>query len=190
MASRPTAWQLMVLTASLTCALTACGSSNGGTGQPTDNRASATPTVPADVPSGYRPCEDIPQAVLSSEKLLDKTPDDSNASGGIKWRGCLWAQTDGYATSIRTTNITVDMVSAKGFSDTRDFTIDGRRAVSTRQSDAHPKAECTLNVEMKGGSLEFGLTNPASNRNTGHLDTCDLARTLAEKVVPTIPDTA
>ncbi|WP_238815809.1 DUF3558 domain-containing protein [Nocardia brasiliensis] len=166
-----------------------CGPSKDEPGKTSDPSTAQTSLSP-EVPAGFDPCKDIPQAVLDSEKLRQKITDDSNASGGIKWRGCLWVQPDGYAGSIRTTNITVDMVRDKKFADTREFTINGRRAISTRQSDDHAESECTLDVEMQGGSLEFGLTNPASNKMTGHLDTCDLARSLAEKVVPSIPATA
>lgn len=170
-----------------------CGPDNDGNGKPTGSTNAPSTSksgLAADVPAGFNACNDIPQAVLDSEKLLDKTPNDSNANGGIKWRGCLWAQTDGYAASIQTTNITLDMVREKKFPDSQEFTIGSRRAVSTRQIDDHPEAACTVNVEMKGGSLEFNLTNPASSKITGHLNTCDLARELAEKVAPTMPATA
>ncbi|CAM4278136.1 hypothetical protein NONI108955_18570 [Nocardia ninae] len=99
----------------------------------------------------------------------------------------MWVQPDGYAASIQTTNITVDLVREKKFPDSREFTIGTRHAISTRQVDDHPEAACTVNVEMKGGSLEFNLTNPASNKATGQLNTCDLARGLAEKVAPAMP---
>jgi len=79
------------------------------------------------------------------------------------------------------------MVRSRDLSDMREFAIDGRSAISTRQVDAHPEAACTLNVEMHGGSLEFNLSNPSSSKKTGHLDTCELTRALAEQVVPAIP---
>ncbi|GAA5073290.1 DUF3558 domain-containing protein [Nocardia iowensis] len=187
MTSRSNSWQLAALALGAVFVIAGCGSSTDGDPKPTGNSPTSTTSVAPDVPSGYDPCTDVPQSVLDSEKLLDKTPDDSNASGGIKWRGCLWVQTDGYGARIQTTNITVDMVRAKNFSDTREFTVNGRRAISTRQSNDHPEAACTVDVEMKGGSLEINLSNPPSRRNTGHLDTCDLTRKLAEKVVPTMP---
>ncbi|WP_040780592.1 DUF3558 domain-containing protein [Nocardia pneumoniae] len=168
--------------------LAGCGSSNTGDARPTAG-ASASPSIAPDVPSGYDPCTDIPQSVLDSENLRSKDKEDSNASGGVKWRGCAWVQTDGYAPAITTTNLTIDMVRDKKFADAREYTIGGRRAISTRQVEEHPDAVCTINVEMKGGSLEIFLSNPPSNRKTGHLDTCALAKTLAEKVVPTLPAT-
>ncbi|MFI9403612.1 DUF3558 domain-containing protein [Nocardia sp. NPDC052316] len=187
MTSRSLSWQVSGLVLGAVVVLAGCGPSDGGGDKPTGSSSTSTPSVAPDVPAGYDPCKDIPQSVLDSEKLLDRTPDNSNTSGGIKWRGCLWAQTDGYGARIQTTNITVDMVRAKNFPDTREFTMNGRRAVSTRQSSDHPDAACTVDVEMKGGSLEFNLSNPPSRRNTGHLDTCELTRKLAEKVVPTLP---
>ncbi|MET9024123.1 DUF3558 domain-containing protein [Nocardia sp. NPDC004168] len=180
--------RLTILALGATLVLPGCDSS-------TDHAAptvatSTSPSIAPDVPTGYDPCTDIPQSVLDSESLRSKDKQDSNASGGVKWRGCAWLQTDGYAPVITTTNITVDMVRDKKFADTREYTINGRRAISTRQVDEHPDAVCTINVEMKGGSLEIFLSNPPSRKNTGSLDTCALARTLAEKVVPTMPATS
>lgn len=179
--------QLSILAVGVALVLTGCGPADDGAA-PTD-ASSAKPSIAPDVPAGYDPCTDIPQTVLDSENLRSKDKQDSNASGGIKWHGCAWVQTDGYAPVITTTNITVDMVRDKKFEDTREYTINGRRAISTRQVNEHPDAVCTINVEMKGGSLEFFLSNPPSRKNTGSLDTCALARTLAEKVVPTMPAT-
>ncbi|WP_174189075.1 DUF3558 domain-containing protein [Nocardia barduliensis] len=179
--------RLAVLAVGAALVLTGCDSS-AGDAVPTGT-ASASPSIAADVPTGYNPCTDIPQSVLESENLRHKTNEDHNASGGIKWRGCGWVQPDGYAPAITTTNITVDMVRDKNFADTREYTINGRRAISTRQVEEHPERVCTINVDIKGGSLEFFLSNPSSNRKTGRLDTCALAKTLAEKVVPTLPAT-
>ncbi|WP_082681643.1 DUF3558 domain-containing protein [Nocardia jinanensis] len=162
-------------------ALTGCESSSEGSATP------ATPSVAPEVPSGFEPCTDIPQAVLDSEGLRSSRPDDSSAGGGIKWNGCMWVITDGYTARIQTTNITLEMVKGKNFPEATEFTAGDRRAISTRQSTSHVEASCIVNVEMDGGSLEFGLTNPASNRKTGHLDTCELARNLAGKVAPSIP---
>ncbi|WP_236566605.1 DUF3558 domain-containing protein [Nocardia sp. CY41] len=178
---------MVILALGAALMLPACDSSTDHA--PSTGAASASPTIAPDVPTGYDPCTDIPQSVLDSENLRSKDKQDSNASGGVKWRGCAWIQTDGYAPVITTTNITVDMVRDKKFTDTREYTLNGRRAISTRQVDEHPDAVCTINVEMRGGSLEIFLSNPPSRKNTGSLDTCALARTLAEKVVPTMPAT-
>jgi hypothetical protein len=165
----------------LALTLTGCESSSEGTATPD------TPSMAPAAPTGFDPCTDIPQEVLDSEGLEDPMPDDSSAGGGLKWDGCMWVITDGYTPSIRTTNITLEMVKGKNFPEATEFTAGGRQAISTRQLEAHAEASCIVNVQMNGGSLEFALTNPASNRKTGHLDTCGLARTLATKVAPSIP---
>lgn len=162
-------------------AIAGCDSSGG-------SRPTPTPTTSlAGAPTAFDPCTDIPQSVLDSEGLLDKSKDDGNASGGVQWRGCVWVQNDGYAASIQTTNITVQAVRAKKLEDSREFDLSGREAVSSRRNSDHPEEECTVNVAIRGGSLEFSLTNPRSSRKTGALDTCDLARNLAGKVTATLP---
>ncbi|WP_253783945.1 DUF3558 domain-containing protein [Nocardia amikacinitolerans] len=189
MTNKSNAWRVGVLALGAAFVLVGCGSSVGGDATPSGSSTStnAGTGVSADVPSGFKPCDDIPQSVLDSEKLRRKVPNDSDAAGGIKWRGCVWVQPDGYGASIRTTNITVEMVREKNFADANEFTIGGRQAISTRQNESRPETACNVNVYMQGGSLEIYLTNPPSAKNTGHLDTCVLTRSLAEKVVPTIP---
>ncbi len=170
--------------------LAGCGTSEDGSTDPEAVPSSGTGTVAADVPSGFSPCDDIPESLLDSLELRQKIPADSDASGGIKWRGCMWAQPDGYAVGITTTNITVEMVEAKDFADTRKLTVAGREAISSRQSDVETKASCTLLVAMLGGGLEFALTNSPTAKDTGHRDACDLVRELAETIVPTVPSHA
>ncbi|MEV4126702.1 DUF3558 domain-containing protein [Nocardia sp. NPDC049707] len=193
MTSRSKSLRLAAIGVGAAVVLAGCGSSDKGNAQPSggaSGSSGSTVGLAADVPAGYDPCNDVPQAVLDSEKLRHKEKEDSNASGGIKWRGCIWAQTDGYGARIQTTNITVDAVREKNLPDAHEFTINSRRAISTRQVDEHPQWACTLDVEMKGGSLEFNLSNPPSRKNTGQLDSCELTRALAEKVVPTMPGNA
>ncbi|MBF6073403.1 DUF3558 domain-containing protein [Nocardia beijingensis] len=180
--------RLTVLAVGAALVLAGCGPSDDGAA-PTE-ASSTKPSIAPDVPTGYDPCTDIPQTVLDSESLRHKTNEDSNASGGVKWRGCGWVQPDGYAPAIRTTNLTVEMVRDRKFADAREYSISGRRAISTRQVEEHLEAVCVVNVEMKGGSLEFFVSNQPSNRKTGQLDTCALAKSLAEKVVPTLPAAA
>jgi hypothetical protein len=145
------------------------------------------PGVAAEVSAGFDPCTDTPREVLDVEGLRNPTPNDSSAAGGIKWDGCRWVNADGYTARIRRTNITVAMVKGEGFPDAKEFSVGGRNAISTRQLEEHAEASCVVNVEMNGGSLEFGLTNPPSAPLTGHLDTCELARNLADKVALSIP---
>ncbi|MFI9636664.1 DUF3558 domain-containing protein [Nocardia sp. NPDC051929] len=180
---------LVIVTA---VALVGCGSSSSeGDASPDSPSPTAVPSVAAGVPQGYDPCKDIPAEVLSSENLTLRGQADAEADGGVKWRGCRYGRSNGYVVSIRTTNLTVEVVRAKQLPEAQEFTIAGRRAISTRQFDGpYIKEACTVDVSMQGGSLEFNLNNPASNRATGSLDSCELARTLAENVAPTMPATA
>ncbi|MGQ4617317.1 DUF3558 family protein [Nocardia sp. R7R-8] len=153
------------------------------------------PSLAADVPRSYDPCKDVPESVLAAEKLHGRdlaNLDADSPYGRIKWQGCAWVRSNGYAASIRTTNLTIDVVRSRNYADTREFMVNGRRAISTRQFDGpHIMEACTLDVEMKGGgSLEFGVNNPPSRSETGTVDSCEIARMLAEKVVPTMPTTA
>jgi hypothetical protein len=160
--------------------LSGCGSSTNGGATPAASSTSAGPSMAADVPSGYDPCKDVPQSVLDSEKLHGKEIADNDSSGGVKWRGCQWVRSNGY--------LTVDSIRGRNFPDAAEFTIGGRRAITTHQFDG-PFVEyvCTLNMEMKGGSLDINLNNPPSGRETGGMDACALARGLAENIVPSLP---
>jgi hypothetical protein len=182
----------VILAAAMSCGaillLTGCGSSGGGGAVP---NSSAAASAPVQVPTGFDPCNDIPQSALDPEGLQGKDVDNYQADAGkVLWRGCVWADPDGYGARIQTTNITVDQVRGKNFPGTQEFSIDGRRAIASQQVDDHPSEACTVDVAMKGGSLEFNLTNPASAPKTGKTDTCQLARELAEKVVPAMPASA
>ncbi|MFD0366193.1 DUF3558 domain-containing protein [Nocardia sp. GCM10030253] len=171
--------------------LTGCESSTDGSAKPSSTSTSAGPSLAEDVPRSYDPCKDVPQSVLDSEKLGMKIVANNDGGGGVRWRGCQWVRPNGYGVSIRTTNLTVDLIRSRNFAEATEFTIGGRRAISTRQFDGpFIKEACTLNIEMKGGSLDINLNNPPSNRDTGSTDSCVLARSLAEKVVPSLPATA
>ncbi|MEU4315592.1 DUF3558 domain-containing protein [Nocardia sp. NPDC024068] len=170
---------LIALVGGAVLALTGCGSS-------TEGSAPETPSVAAEVPTGFEPCTDIPQEALESEGLRDPMPDDASANG-IKWDGCMWVQTDGYSAAIRTTNMTLEMIKGQGFPGTLEFETGGRSAIVSQQGKTQVEASCNVNVELAGGSLEFLLTNPPSRSKTGHLDTCELARNLVGKVAPSIP---
>ncbi|MEU2254026.1 DUF3558 domain-containing protein [Nocardia xishanensis] len=169
-----------------------CGSSTGS--GPAAKSASASATglpIAEDVPSGFKPCTDIPKAVLDSEGLHSTGDATSNADmtrGKVKWRGCGWVVSDGYGVGVTVTNLTLDMVRAKQFPGARESTVAGRIVLITHQSqDQVNKTNCTLNAQMQGGSLEFSVDNPASRKKTGNQYSCDIALTLAEKVVPLIP---
>lgn len=174
---------LTALAVGAALAISGCGTPSGGEG------SSATPTMAAEAPTKYNPCTDIPREILDSEMLEDSFPDDFSA-GGVKWKGCLWAQSDGdgYSVSIQTTNLTVAMVRDKNFPGSVESVVDGRKVITSQQAETDIEEDCTVNVEIDGGSVQFSLTNSGSAKRTGHLNTCDLTKLLAEKVIPSIPD--
>ncbi|MBF6454703.1 DUF3558 domain-containing protein [Nocardia cyriacigeorgica] len=190
---RTTAGVFQVLGAAVL--LAGCGSVVQGSAVPAGQVLDGRP-IADEVPSGFNPCTDIPQSVLDSEGLHGTnaggvpTKDDSwNRGKGARWMGCRWVVSDGYATNISVTNLTLDHIRhAKHLEIVRDTTVAGRAAVATHQADSQDTYSCELYVDMEGGSLEFGVDNMPSNRKTGHLYSCDLAVGLAEKVVPLIPD--
>ncbi|MEV0337784.1 DUF3558 domain-containing protein [Nocardia sp. NPDC050713] len=172
--------------------LAGCGGSTEGEARPSSAATSATTAsgLAVDVPQSYNPCTDVPESVLKSERLVKAVADNkANADGpdGVKWRGCRWVQSNGYAVSIQVTNMTVPYVRENYFNDVRELAIASRPAITARRSDTRSSEVCSINVEMRGGTLEFHLDNPPSRRETGHIDTCQLGLALAEKVVPTLP---
>ncbi|WP_167473346.1 DUF3558 domain-containing protein [Nocardia arthritidis] len=190
MTSRSNSARLAALALGAVFVLAGCGSSKDGNPEPTangDKTASSASPAP-DVPSGYNTCKDIPQSVLDSEQLKIIGPEDIS-SGHFLWRGCSYRHSGGYGTIIRVTNATVDAVRDQKFPEAAEFTVDGRKAISTRQfKGPNIKDSCTVNVEMKGGSLDVNVNNPPSQSSTTrNLDSCDIAKTLAEKIVPTLP---
>lgn len=181
-----------VLGAGLIMLVPACNS--GGESKGSTNSASVTTTIAADVPAGFDACKDIPQSVIQQEQLIKPTPDITDRPGGYKWRGCDWVQRggDGYAVTIDTTNITLAIVRTNSqFTVTEESNVGGRAALTYRPSDdkTDQHEHCILIVEMRGGSLEVSDTNPRSRRNTGNQHACDIAKRLAEGIVPAIPAT-
>ncbi|WP_433761872.1 DUF3558 domain-containing protein [Nocardia sp. CA-135398] len=178
----------VVLGAGLILLVSACNP--GGESKGTANSASATPTIAADVPAGFDACKDLPQTVIQQEHLIKPDPDKKDGAQGIKWRGCGWIQAggDGYAATIDTTNITLAMVRANhDFAVDEELTVAGRAALTSHVSGQDPHADCVINVELKGGSLEISIDNPPSRRNSGNQHSCEIAKRLAEGIVPAIP---
>ncbi len=172
-------------------AVAGCGTTGDGTADPVSTSA-AEHSIAEDVPSGFKPCTDIPKSVLDSEGLHRNdgpTSRDETTRGKIKWRGCAWVVSDGYTATISATNLTLAMVRDKNFPGEREISINNRSVLITNQAqDQTDKTTCTLNAQMQGGSLEFKIGNPpATSPKTRHLDACTIGQTLAGKVVPLIP---
>ncbi|PSR61237.1 DUF3558 domain-containing protein [Nocardia sp. MDA0666] len=165
-----------------------CNSGGGSKGNATSAPASAT--VASDVPAGFDPCKDLPQSLLVSEKLIKPDPDKQDGAGGIKWRGCGWIQSDGYSATIDMTNITLPMVRAnKDFTVDQELNVGGRPALTSHVGQQNSQADCAINVELKGGSLEISIDNPPGRRKSAGEDACGIAQRLAEGIIPAIPAT-
>lgn len=172
-------------------AVAGCSPTSDGTAEPVSTSA-AEHSIAEDVPSGFKPCTDIPQAILDSEGLhRNDSPSsrDESQRGKVKWRGCGWVVSDGYTATISATNLTLAMVRDKHFPGEREITVNGRPVLITHQAaDPTGRENCVLNAQMQGGSLEFTIGNPSgTSPKTRHLNACDIGQTLAGKVVPLIP---
>lgn len=178
----------LVCAAGVALVVAGCGTGGEDAG-PAVTTTTGLPIAP-EAPTSFDPCA-IPQDILASEDLR-KGVSDANVDGGqgIKWRGCRYVAPDSYAVGITTTNLTLGVVRDDDhFTVRQEYTVDGRAAIAVnRADDTDVRASCIFYVEMAGGSLELSMTNPASNKKTGQLDTCGLALGLAEKLVPLIPD--
>ncbi|MFB7876218.1 DUF3558 domain-containing protein [Nocardia sp. NPDC056064] len=174
----------------ISSALLGCDSATPRHSTPTPTQTINGRELAKDAPSGFDPCTDIPEQVLTEAKVGRETRDLTEAPGGVVWRGCDWAYLGGggYAMSVRMTNLTLDMVRDKNFPETTEYTVAGRTAIAWRQEAGRStKDVCDVNVAVRGGSMEVNVVNPPSGRDTGHLDSCEIARSLTEKIAPSIP---
>ncbi|MFF3574344.1 DUF3558 domain-containing protein [Nocardia jiangxiensis] len=177
--------------------LAGCQNGGGGASATSPSAASAPSTIAPDVPTSFNGCQ-LPQSVIDAEHLgyTGTAPMKSDAAvdGGIKWRGCIWTtyEGDGYSANVRTTNLTIPMIEAnKGFTIAERVTVGGRQALTYHKSDdTDLRADCLLNAEMKGGTLELQIDNPASNKVTGTHDSCKIVEKLTGELVATFPPSA
>ena len=75
------------------------------------------------------------------------------------------------------------------FTVAEELSVAGRPAVTYHASDDQkdPRSNCLLSVEMKGGSLELTVVNPQNRKKSGGQDSCEIAKRLADGIVPAIP---
>ncbi|MFE6920249.1 DUF3558 domain-containing protein [Nocardia sp. NPDC057663] len=176
--------------AGIAAAIVGCDASGEGGSTPTSTLSVNGRELAKSVPTGFDPCTDVPEQVLTEERLYKKEPTITEAPGGVVWKGCGWVYRGGggYTLSVRMTNLTVPMVRERHFQDAAEFSVGGREAISTRQFEGpNIKDVCTVNVAVQAGSVEFTVVNPPSGRDTGHLDSCQIARSLTERIAPSIP---
>ncbi len=178
--------------------LAGCGPGGGGAAATAVSSVAATPTLASKAPTSIDGCH-LAQSYIEAEHL---DPQDASSpadrtdtqSGDAVWSGCQWTSYDGdgFGVDISTTNLTIPKVEANtNFTIAEHLTIDGRQAITYHHTgDADLRANCLLHVEIKGGGLEFSVTNPAERKATGTQDSCEIAKSLAGGLVPTLPPSA
>jgi hypothetical protein len=170
--------------------LLVAGCNSGGGSSKSSAAASPTSTLAADVPAGYDPCTDIPQSVLDQLQWTMKITRKNSAADGTVWRGCGWSKVPEYAVTVYMTNATIETVRSKHLLDPAEFTVDGRNAILTIQDPDHPSTQCTVDVSVKGGSLEIFLSNSDASDPAGSTDSvCTQARDVAKQITSTLPST-
>ncbi|MFG1791764.1 DUF3558 domain-containing protein [Nocardia sp. NPDC049149] len=162
----------------------------------TGERASGTPTSPtlstapgtqtsANAQTAFDPCTALTPTFLTEHQWDGLPPSPKqNAASGISWKGCRYVAKSGYGFTIETTNGTLDQVREK-FPSAADASVAGRKAL---RYEARPDVPggCTVNVEMKGGSLYIVVDDP-SGKHPRKLAPCDIATEIAQSVAPLLP---
>ncbi|MFI6220760.1 DUF3558 domain-containing protein [Nocardia salmonicida] len=161
------------------------GCSSGQQGDPQPSSSSATTAQDSVLPTGFDGCT-LPQSVIDAEELKNPKKDDGWTTGRNKWLGCGWIQPRGYGATITVSTITLQQVRTN-----TDNTIGEELIISDRPAiTSYPPAQagkwCTVNVEMKNGSLEIAINvQPKPERSIGR-QPCSIAKDLASMLTPTI----
>ncbi|MGW6423798.1 DUF3558 domain-containing protein [Nocardia sp. NPDC055053] len=161
------------------------GCSSGSEGDAQLSSPAATTTQESVLPTGFDGCS-LPQSVIDAEELKNPRKDDGWTTGRNKWLGCRWIQSGGYGAAITVSTITIQQVLENtDVTIGEELTIDGRRAI-THYKSAQADKWCDINVEMKNGSMEISIGNQPNREKSGHRQPCDIAKSLAHMLVPTI----
>ncbi|MEU4598228.1 DUF3558 domain-containing protein [Nocardia sp. NPDC023988] len=163
-----------------------------GTDEPGDDVAAAPTSTDVPLPTGFDGCN-LPQSVIDAEQLKKGREDKTWNSPGTtrKWLGCSWLQSDGFTANITVTTITGQQIlesPSSKWTIGEQGTIGGRSTVAYWLPAEQPMEHCTLNVEMRGGGMEIGISNQPSARKSKGRNACDIATSLAEMLAPTITD--
>ncbi|MGM7644157.1 DUF3558 domain-containing protein [Nocardia sp. JW2] len=163
-----------------------------GTDEPGEEVTAAPTSTDVPLPTGFDGCN-LPQSVIDAEQLKKGREDKTWNTPGTtrKWLGCTWTQSDGFTANITVTTITGQKIVESPRSQWavgEQATIDGRSTVTYWQPAGNPAENCTINVEMRGGGMEIGISNQPSARKSRGRNACDIATSLAEMLAPTITD--
>ncbi|WP_280339115.1 DUF3558 domain-containing protein [Nocardia neocaledoniensis] len=165
----------------------------GGCGQekPSDEATPAPTSSDVPLPTGFDGCN-LPQSLIAAEQLKNMGEDKNWNSPGSsrKWSGCTWVQSDGFTAGVTVTTITLQNIldsPSSTWTIGDRFAIGDRAVVTYSQPVDDPAEKCMLNVEMSGGSMEITLLNQPSARKSKGRHACDIAKSLATQLAPTIP---
>ncbi|MGV9545536.1 DUF3558 domain-containing protein [Nocardia beijingensis] len=164
----------------------------GGTA-PSDSAVSATGVAgssPSASPqtnpqSAFDPCTALTTQFLAERQWDSRPPEPKQDSqGGLTWKGCRYVARAGYGFVVETTNGTLEQIRSK-YPAAVDIPAGNRKAV---RYEARPDVPggCTINVEMRSGSL-YILTNVPQTSTNKHLVACDIATDIATAVAPLLP---
>ncbi len=135
--------------------------------------------------TSFDPCTALTPQFLAEHEwdALPPAP-KQNSMGGITWKGCRYVARAGYSFTIQTTNGTLDQVKEK-FPSATGVPLGNRNAL---RYEARPDVPggCTVNVELRGGSL-YVLVDDPSGKHPRKLSPCDNATDIARAVAPLLP---
>lgn len=169
--------------------LTGCAEDKaGGTPTPatsTTSSAAALSTAPGSNPHAFDPCTALTPQFLAQHQWDAKPPEPKqDSAGGATWKGCRFVAKAGYGFVVETTNGTLPQIREK-FPAAVEIPAGPRKAL---RYEARPDVPggCTINIEMRSGSL-YILTNVPQTPANKNLAACDIATEIAQAVAPLLP---
>jgi len=184
-----------VMICGLSAVLAGCSSTTSGSAAPTGS--SSTPSIggptSADAsPSGtgiqlpaFDACRDIPADFFIREGLVPGAAPSDDTRGNLRWMGCQYQRKGVYATTITSTDMTVDQLMQRHTYQFRRLQIAGRDAGVDGPEGLQGGDSCVVLVAIEGGGLDVELTNAL--QVTTSTDPCQAATDLATKLVPLLP---
>ncbi|MEV0292201.1 DUF3558 domain-containing protein [Nocardia sp. NPDC050710] len=154
-------------------------------GTTTPSSATTSGPVTSNASAAFDPCTALTPQFLAQHRWDARTPEPKQTStGGFTWQGCAYLAQARYTFVVQTTNGTLADIRQK-FPTAADITVGGRKAM---RYEARPDVPggCTVNVEMKSGSLYILVDDPRGV-HPRKLTPCDNATEIAEAVVPLLP---
>ncbi|MFQ6392760.1 DUF3558 domain-containing protein [Nocardia sp. KC 131] len=144
-----------------------------------------SPTSGSGQSASFDPCTALTPSFLASHQWDARPPATRQEStGDVRWKGCLFVAQSAYTFRVETTNGILAQVREK-FPAATALTVGGRKAL---RYEARPDVPggCTVNVEMRSGSLYILVDDPRG-LHPRRLSPCASATEIAEAVSPLLP---